>query len=135
VQSKKNFSTVDHLVGNDSKEYEKGNVRERVSLDMQEAVEYEPHDEIKRFVQTRKDQATISSQLKQEGVREKIETPQYARYKKVVLPLTDEMVEQGLHAPISSSLRWLAEWAVYLLKRAHIVLKRIHGQVKRVFER
>ncbi len=39
----------------------------------------------------------------------------------VVLPLTDEEINQGLHASILSSLRWLAEWCVRQLKKSRLL--------------
>ncbi|MBI3577343.1 hypothetical protein HY086_04875 [Candidatus Gottesmanbacteria bacterium] len=37
----------------------------------------------------------------------------------VTLPLTDDQIAQGLHASITSSWRWLAEWCVRKLKQLH----------------
>lgn len=50
----------------------------------------------------------------------------------VVLPISDQTVIAGLHAQLLSSLRWLAQWCVRRLKKAHIVLKVIHGKIVRV---
>lgn len=49
----------------------------------------------------------------------------------VTLPLTDDQVVKGLAFPILSSLRWLAEFCLRQLKRAHIGLKRVHGKIVR----
>ncbi len=46
--------------------------------------------------------------------------------------ITDEQIEEGLRQPVTSSWRWLSETFLYLLKKAHITLKSVHGQVKRV---
>lgn len=48
------------------------------------------------------------------------------------LPLEDAKIEEGLKAPTSSGLRWLAEYCVYLLKHAHLTLKKVHGKIMRV---
>lgn len=37
----------------------------------------------------------------------------------VVLPLSDDQITQALHADVTSSLRWLAEWCVRKLKQLH----------------
>lgn len=37
----------------------------------------------------------------------------------VILPLTEEEVEEGLHHKVSDSIRWLAEWCLRLIKIAH----------------
>jgi hypothetical protein len=39
----------------------------------------------------------------------------------VSLPLSDDQIAQGLHASITSSLRWLAEWCRHKLKVLGIV--------------
>lgn len=50
----------------------------------------------------------------------------------VVLPISDDKVVAGLHARLLSSLRWLAVWCIKKLKKAHIILKIIHGKIIRV---
>ena len=45
--------------------------------------------------------------------------------KSVKLPLTDDQIEEGLHTQILSSFRWLAEWCLRQLRKAHIHLKKI----------
>ena len=51
---------------------------------------------------------------------------------KVVLPISDEEVVTGLHAQITSALRWLSVWCIKRLKKAHLVLKTVHGKIMRV---
>ena len=50
----------------------------------------------------------------------------------VTLPLTDDQVMKGLASPIISSLRWLAEFCLRQLKKAHLTLKKVHGKIVRV---
>ncbi|MBI2617706.1 hypothetical protein HYW55_06235 [Candidatus Gottesmanbacteria bacterium] len=50
----------------------------------------------------------------------------------VVLPITDEQVISGLHAQVTSALKWLSVWCLKQLQRAHITLKVIHGKIMRV---
>lgn len=50
----------------------------------------------------------------------------------VTLPISDQQVVSGLHVQLLSSLRWLAVWCIRKLKKAHIVLTRIHGKIVRV---
>lgn len=50
----------------------------------------------------------------------------------VVLPISDQQVVAGLHVQILNSLRWLAEWCIKKLKKAHITLKNIHGKIIRI---
>jgi hypothetical protein len=40
-----------------------------------------------------------------------------AQVPKIVLPLTKEEIEKGLHYKIFYSIRWLAEWCLRLIKR------------------
>lgn len=46
--------------------------------------------------------------------------------------LTDEQLGTGLTKPTSSGLRWLVEWFIYQLLKAHYFVKKIHGKVFRV---
>ncbi len=50
----------------------------------------------------------------------------------VVLPISDDQVVRGLHLPLLSALRWLSEWCVKQLKRAHMTIKLVHGKIMRV---
>lgn len=52
----------------------------------------------------------------------------------VQLPLSDDAVIRGLHAQVASSILWLASWCIRKLKKAHILLKIVHGKVVRVNE-
>ena len=49
----------------------------------------------------------------------------------VQLPLTDDQILTGLHAQIMTSLKWLAEWCIRQLKKAHVHLKNMGGKVVR----
>lgn len=102
---------------------------------LQEAVEHSiEDDEVKEFVEERKENVQVSSDLQQAGV-EPVQTTQFPAYQSVKLPISDEQVMEGLHQPKSSSFRWLAEFAMYLLKKAHITLKTVHGHVVRVMKK
>ncbi len=48
------------------------------------------------------------------------------------LPLPDEKIPVALKKPVSSGIRWIAEICVYMLRKAHLQLKTIHGKVMRV---
>lgn len=50
----------------------------------------------------------------------------------IELPLPDEQIPAALKKPVSSGLRWIAEICVYMLRKAHLKLKTIHGKVTRV---
>lgn len=138
---RKNFTPVDpdkigsdSLAGKISKEHELSGNTKRDAFKITETVEQESPEEIKQFMQSRQENVTITPDLQKVGMKKTEETPRYIRKKTIVLPLADDMVEKGLHAPITSSLRWLAEWSVFLLKKAHLVLKKVHGHVKRIIQ-
>jgi len=94
--------------------------------------EIEPAKEIEKIgVKLKKEEVKVPPPIEKLGVRPTgpaIPTPPPA----VSLPLTDDQVMKGLANPILSSLRWLAEFCLRQLKRAHISLKRIRGEVIRV---
>lgn len=48
------------------------------------------------------------------------------------LAISDEEIVEGLHQPVTSSWRWLAELMKYILLQAHYTFKTVHGHVKRV---
>lgn len=50
----------------------------------------------------------------------------------VSIPITDSQVVVGLHAKVTSSLAWLANWCIKKFKKAHVALKIIHGKIVRV---
>lgn len=35
----------------------------------------------------------------------------------VVLPMTQQEFEEGIHAPLVRAVRWLAEWCAYIIKK------------------
>jgi hypothetical protein len=43
----------------------------------------------------------------------------------ITLPLTEEQVRDGLHHKIIDSVKWLAEWCVMIMKKAHAVGVRV----------
>lgn len=96
--------------------------------------EHEPDPEVEQYVNVRKETAEVPPDLKKIGVQ--ASTPQhFIGYQKVQLPISDDEILKGQKKPVTDSLRWLAEFCVYLLKRAHIQLKIAHGKAQRVFRR
>ena len=101
---------------------------------LQEVVEHTPHAEVKPFVQVRSETIQLPSDLKKMGLKPATATS-FPSYQSVTLPISDDQVYAGLQAPISSSFRWLAEICLFLLKRAHLTLVSIHGNVVRVVKK
>jgi len=108
--------------------------KETKEVGLQEVVEHEPEKEVSPFVQKRAESIKLPDDLKQVGVQS-TETTQYPTYQDVKTPLSDEKIEVGRHAPPTSSFRWLAELAIYILRTAHLQLKIIHGHVVRVLRK
>lgn len=129
----RNFSPIDTMIGAISKEHEFP-AEKREDIIMTESVEKELPEEVSPFVQSSQEEPRINPDLQKVGVKKTMSVPRYTRHNTITLPLTDDMVERGLHAPITSSLRWLAEWSVFILKKAHIVLKKVHGHMKRIIQ-
>jgi hypothetical protein len=50
----------------------------------------------------------------------------------VSLPISDDTVVKGVHAGVTNALAWLAIWCLKKLKKAHILLKEVHGKIVRV---
>lgn len=95
--------------------------------------EQEISQEVKQAgVVQRQENIEVPIDMQQMGVRPTgISTP--VPFKPTLkLPITDEKIEKGLHKSIINSLRWLAEWCFFQLKRVHLTLKVIKGVVRRV---
>lgn len=99
--------------------------------EMQEAVEHEPKNDVKDFVQPKQETIKLPPDLTKLGLQP-VTSTQFSSYKNIKLPITDEKVVNGLKEPITSSRRWLSEFALYILKQAHLTLRIIGGKVVRV---
>lgn len=104
------------------------------SLQMQESVEHEVPPEIKHYVQPKQETIKLPPDLTKLGLQP-VTTTQFSSYKNVKLPISDEKVVEGLHEPVSSSKRWLSEFALYILRQAHLTLRVVGGKVIRVIKR
>ncbi|OGK19906.1 hypothetical protein A3C23_04360 [Candidatus Roizmanbacteria bacterium RIFCSPHIGHO2_02_FULL_37_13b] len=142
----KNYSSIVNLLPNDpvktgsslTKEGEPGfKTQEQIDVSnaeissYHEVVEHQPEKELKPFIKTRSETIDLPPDLKQIGVTS-VASSKFPNYKQVKLPISDEKVYRGLHSPITSSLRWLAELCFFILKQAHLKIKNIHGKVVRV---
>jgi hypothetical protein len=95
--------------------------------------ENEPNIE-DREVKENKNEPTLSPELKKAGLNV-IDSSSLDPKHRVILPISDDKVLEGLDKPITSSWRWLAEFARFFLVQGHISLKKIHGKVVRVIQR
>jgi len=140
-----NYSNISHLLADDkpatsalTKEGEPFYQRkeqigpaENIDTAIHEVVEHEPEKTVKPFVTVKKETIDLPPDLKQVGVISTASS-KFPGYKQVKLPISDEKVYQGLHSPVTSSLRWLAELCFFILRQAHLKIKNIHGKVVRV---
>lgn len=130
----KNFKKKEPIsVGKESEPFEPRPHQEIQLIDETNELQIN-NKEVEQFVQPRKEYLNIPPDLTQFGLNpaQPTNTPSYQNIK---LPLSDDKIVSGLHAPITSSVRWLATFAVYLLKVAHLQLKIVHGKVVRVIKR
>lgn len=90
--------------------------------------------EVKEYVEVTKNEPALSPELKKAGLN-MIASSSLDPKHKIILPISDEKIVEGLDKPLNTSWRWLAEFARFFLVQAHITLKNIHGKVVRVIQR
>lgn len=135
-----NFTPVNDLVDKHKKNQPQGSVSYSKEAEpgadfsqIKEVVAHEPAPEVEKFVSPRSESIELPPDLKRLGLQPTSST-QFPAYQNIKLPLTDEKIVVGLNAPITSSIRWLATFAVYLLARAHLGLKVVGGKVVRILK-
>lgn len=136
----KNFTQIDDLI----KKYHTGSaaaskeaepaVAPPENFEIKESVEYEPDSEVKEHMQVRPESIQLPPDLEKLGLKA-APSSSFPQYQNIKLPLSDDKIVSGLHAPITSSIRWLATLAIYILRQAHLGLKVVHGHVIRVVKR
>lgn len=99
-------------------------------LEIRQPVEHEPDAEVEGYIQDHKDTIKVSSDLQNLGVQSTGQS-KFTNQEILKLPISDERIATGLKSPITSSLRWLSEFCIYLLRKSHIVLKLVHGKIVR----
>ncbi|MFA5135955.1 MAG: hypothetical protein WC489_01015 [Patescibacteria group bacterium] len=134
----KNYTAIDDLIQKYKPSYGQPKEAEPVirateTGHMQEAVEHEVSPEVQPFIKPRSESIKLPDNLKMLGLQQ-VKTTQFPSYKNIKLPISDEKVITGLHAPVSSSRRWLSEFAVFLLRQAHLSLRLVKGKVIRVIK-
>lgn len=103
-------------------------------IEIKEVVEHELEKELHPYIQKRSETIKLPPDLKKIGLQSS-STTQFPSYQSVKIPISDDRVIFGLNAPITSSLRWLATLALYILKQAHLSLKVVHGHVVRILKK
>ena len=135
----KNYTAIDNLL-------DKTKNRDEVSLpkesepiaaekfEIKEPFEDNVEEEVRSFVSPRAETIELPPDLKKLGLQETSHS-KFPSYKNIKLPLSDEKIIVGQKAPITSSVHWLATFAMYILAQAHLGLKVVHGRVIRVLKR
>lgn len=102
-------------------------------VEVHEVVEHEPEPDVAEHVTVHPEVVKIPQDLQEQGVESTGQT-HFPTHNAVQLPISDDKVIQGLKSPMSSSVRWLAEFCLFLLHKAHIKLKLAHGKAVRMFD-
>jgi hypothetical protein len=102
-------------------------------FEIKEPAEDNIEEEVRPFVSPRAETIELPPELKKLGLQA-VPHSKFPSYKNIKLPLTDEKIIVGKKAPVTSSIRWLAEFAIFILAQAHLGLKVIHGRVIRVLK-
>jgi len=136
-----NFTPIDNLVKKHkdhqlvSKSKESEPVLDKTEeYKMRETIEYQPEEEVKPFVNPVHETISLPPDLKRLGLQAPSSTS-FTTYQNVKLPISDDKIVSGLHAPITSSLRWLATLAIYILSRAHLAIRVVGGRAVRIIKR
>jgi len=101
-------------------------------FEVKEVVEKTVEKEVEPYITPRQEEVKLDESLKKAGLQPISGRIKFPDYRSLKFPISDERVLEGLHAPINSSLRWFSELIVYILKKFHIQLKKVHGKVVRV---
>lgn len=128
--STKNYTPIDDLLG---KSTQKESEPIGTEFEIKEPVEHSPEEEVRPFVSPRAETIDLPPDLRALGL-EAVSHSKFPSYKNIKLPLSDEKIIVGQKAPITSGIRWLATFALYILAQAHLGLKVIHGRVIRVLK-
>ena len=133
----KNYTPIDDLVKK-LRQYSVSKPKEaepvpvaKEKYEIKEAVEHQIEEEVRPFIQSRAETIELPPALKKMGLQP-ANTTQFPSYQNIKLPISDDKIVAGLHQPITSSIRWLATLAEYILRQAHLILKVVHGRVIRV---
>lgn len=95
------------------------------------SVENAPLREVSPISEISQDKIDLPQELVDAGVKT-VDEATFPSVGEINLPLSDDKIESGQHAPISSSIKWLSKLCIYILKQAGQGLKKIHGKVVRI---
>jgi len=132
----KNFTAIDDLLEK-NKKISLPKEAEPIAgekFEIKEISEDNIEEEVRPFISPRAETIELPPDLKKLGLQA-VSHSKFPGYKNIKLPLSDEKIIVGQKAPITSSIRWLATFALYILAQAHLGLKVVHGHVIRVLKR
>lgn len=129
--STKNYTAIDDLLGSGLPKEAEPIAAEK--FEIKEPSEDNVEEEVRPFVSPRAETIELPPDLKKLGLQA-VSHSKFSSYKNIKLPLTDEKIIVGQKAPVTSSIRWLAEFALFILAQAHLGLKVVHGRVIRVLK-
>ena len=132
--STKNYTAVDDLLDKKVSLPKEVEPIAAEKFEIKEYVEHKPEEETRPFISPRAETIDLPPDLKKLGLQA-VSHSSFPSYKNIKLPLSDEKIIVGQKAPITSSLRWLATFALYILAQAHLGLKVVRGHVIRVLKR
>lgn len=132
----KNYTPINHLISPPKpislpKEVEPI-VKSCEKSTIQEVVEHEPVNH-QKIIQIHPETIKLPPDLKKLGLQP-VSNSRFSSFKNITIPIRDDQVLAGLHAPITSSFRWLATLAIYILSQAHLTLKTVKGKTVRVIK-
>lgn len=139
-----NFTSIDELVKKHKElKYGRGSVSKEFDIPApsREISEIEAStekktapEEVEKYVTPHAETIKLPPNLKKMGVQTTNDDSQFkAALYKLKLPISDEKIMDDLKAPPSESKRWLATLLIYILKQAHLSLKKVGTKVVRIF--
>jgi len=134
-----NFTSIDRLVNTPGDNaISRPKETEPVPTIQKETLAHEvskpsPPLETVEYIKPTEETIELPEELKKIGV-ESTSALKHPTLEEIKLPFSDEKVVSGQRAPLTSSFRWLASLCIYILKKAHLTLKVIHGKVIRAKE-
>lgn len=114
------------------KEKDLENFSESSIDNIEEKTEFQPPQELAENLEVVPEKPEIDEELVKQGVQTSQQTSIFVNSRKIELPLSLEKVDEGLHKPITSSWRWLAELTKYILSKFHLTIKKVNGVFKLV---
>ncbi|NMB83997.1 hypothetical protein GYA28_01785 [Candidatus Roizmanbacteria bacterium] len=104
--------------------------------EVKQGYEQETGEEVVPFLKKMTETIKLPPDLKKIGLQaEEPSLTEISDHPSIKLPLSDDKIVSGMHAPVTSSLRWLATFAFYLLSKAHLGLKIVGGHAVRIIKK